>query len=81
MARITDANLTFAGQEPKFSTELTQTDLMKSLAWYAQNKDKNDHDLVSFLSPCCTKSVRIPAVFEIEPQYLDFCAFNTQQIF
>jgi len=42
MARITDANLAFAGQEPKFSTELTQSDLMRSLAWYAQNKDKSD---------------------------------------
>jgi len=42
MARITDANLAFAGQEPKFSIELTQTDLSKTLAWYAQNKDKND---------------------------------------
>ena len=42
MARITDANLAFAGQEPKFSVELTQADLMKTLSWYAQNKDKND---------------------------------------
>ena len=42
MARITDANLAFAGQEPKFSVELTQADLMKTLSWYAQNKDRND---------------------------------------
>jgi len=42
MARITDANLAFAGQEPKYSVELTQSDLMKALAWYAQNKDKSD---------------------------------------
>ena len=42
MARITDANLAFAGAEPKFASELNQSDLMKALAWYAQNKDKND---------------------------------------
>jgi hypothetical protein len=42
MARITDANFVFAGPEPKFSIELTQADLLKALAWYAQNKDKND---------------------------------------
>ena len=42
MARITDANLVFSGSEPKYSIELTQADLMKSLSWYAQNKDKND---------------------------------------
>lgn len=42
MARLTDANLAFAGPEPKFSIELTQNDLMKTLAWYAQNKDKSD---------------------------------------
>jgi hypothetical protein len=42
MARITDANLIFAGSEPKFTVELTQTDLSKTLAWYSQSKDKND---------------------------------------
>ena len=42
MARITDANLMMAGQEPKFSEELSQSDLMKTLSWYAQNKDRND---------------------------------------
>jgi hypothetical protein len=42
MARITDANLIFAGSEPKFTIELTQTDLSKTLAWYSQSKDKND---------------------------------------
>lgn len=42
MGRILDANQAFAGTEPKFSTELTQLDLMKSLSWYAQNKDTKD---------------------------------------
>jgi len=42
MARITDANLIFAGSEPRFTVELTQTDLSKTLAWYSQSKDKND---------------------------------------
>ena len=42
MARITDANMIYAGTEPKFSAELSQLDLMKTLSWYAQNKDTKD---------------------------------------
>ena len=42
MARITDANLAFAGSEPKFAIELSQLDLMKTLSWYSQNKDNKD---------------------------------------
>jgi len=42
MARITDANILYAGSEPKFSAELSQLDLMKTLSWYAQNKDSKD---------------------------------------
>jgi len=42
MARITDANLAFAGHEPKFSVELTPIDMIKTLAWYSQNKDNKD---------------------------------------
>lgn len=42
MARITDANMIYAGNEPKFSVELSQLDLMKTLSWYAQNKDSKD---------------------------------------
>lgn len=42
MARITDANILYAGTEPKFSAELSQLDLMKTLSWYAQNKDSKD---------------------------------------
>jgi hypothetical protein len=42
MARITDANMVYAGTEPKFSVELSQLDLMKTLSWYAQNKDSKD---------------------------------------
>lgn len=42
MARVTDANLLFAGSEPKFDVELTPTQMMKTLSWYSQNKDKKD---------------------------------------
>jgi hypothetical protein len=42
MARIIDANLAFAGSEPKFAVELSQLDLMKTLSWYSQNKDTKD---------------------------------------
>ena len=42
MARVTDANLVFVGHEPKFSVELTQTNLIQTLNWYSQNKDSKD---------------------------------------
>ncbi len=42
MARFTDANLVFVGHEPKFSVELTQTNLIQTLNWYSQNKDSKD---------------------------------------
>ena len=42
MARITDANLAFAGHEPKFSIELSAIDMIKTLSWYSQNKDTKD---------------------------------------
>ena len=42
MARITDANLAFVGQEPKFSVELSSIDMIKTLSWYSQNKDTKD---------------------------------------
>jgi hypothetical protein len=42
MARVTDANILFSGTEPKFTTELTPSEMMKSLSWYAQNKDRKD---------------------------------------
>lgn len=46
MARITDANLLFAGSEPKFSAieEITKVDLAKTLNWYSQNKSTKDAD-------------------------------------
>jgi hypothetical protein len=42
MARITDVNMVYAGTEPKFSVELSQLDLIKTLSWYSQNKDNKD---------------------------------------
>ena len=42
MARITDANLAFAGSEPKFAVELSPIDMIKTLSWYSQNKDTKD---------------------------------------
>ena len=42
MARITDANILFSGTEPKFSVELTPSQMMQTLSWYSQNKDKKD---------------------------------------
>lgn len=42
MARVTDANLFFAGGEPKPTGEITSTEMMKALNWYSQNKDSKD---------------------------------------
>jgi hypothetical protein len=42
MTRITDANLLFVGSEPKFTGEVTQVQLSRTLSWYSQNKDKKD---------------------------------------
>ena len=48
MTRLTDANLAFAGTEPKFpskdypSPELTQVQIARVLSWYAQNKETQD---------------------------------------
>lgn len=42
MARLLDANTVYAGLEPKFTKELTELDLMKTLNWYSQNKDTKD---------------------------------------
>lgn len=42
MVRLTDANLLFAGSEPKFKEELTKTELATTLNWYSQNKAAKD---------------------------------------
>ena len=39
MKRLLDANLAFAGNEPKFSKQLTEIQLLQALNWYSQNKD------------------------------------------
>lgn len=48
MVRLTDANLAFAGSEPKFpskeypSPELTQGQIARILSWYSQNKETQE---------------------------------------
>lgn len=42
MSRITDANQFFSGSEPKFTTTLSQTELIQTLNWYSQNKNRKD---------------------------------------
>ena len=39
MKRLLDANIAFAGHEPKFSKQLTEIQLLQALNWYSQNKD------------------------------------------
>ena len=42
MPRVIDANILFAGTEPKFNVELTPIQMLQTLSWYSQNKDKKD---------------------------------------
>ena len=42
MPRVTDANILFSGAEPKFNSELSSSEMMQALSWYAQNKGKKD---------------------------------------
>lgn len=70
MARITDANLAFAGAEPKYATELNQTDLMTSLAWYAQNKDK--HDAYKYACDYFKKKLKLDASIALKSEIATF---------
>lgn len=42
MARILDANELFAGKEPKFTGEITDSEMGSALTWYSQNKSTKD---------------------------------------
>ena len=42
MARITDANIIYAGAEPKHDGELTKLRLASTLNWYSQNRASKD---------------------------------------
>jgi ribosome-associated translation inhibitor RaiA len=42
MARILDVNEKFAGQEPKFSGEVSERDLGVALSWYSTNRKAKD---------------------------------------
>lgn len=57
MARLTDANLLFAGSEPKFKEELSKTDLAATLNWYSQNKAAKD--AIKYASDYFKKKLKI----------------------
>jgi hypothetical protein len=57
MARLTDANLLFAGSEPKFKEELSKTELAATLNWYSQNKASKD--AVKYASDYFKKKLKI----------------------
>ena len=42
MARILDANEKFVGKEPKFTGEITDSEIGSALSWYSQNKTPKD---------------------------------------
>ena len=42
MARILDSNEVFVGKEPKFTGEISDSELGSALSWYSQNKSPKD---------------------------------------
>jgi len=72
MARITDANLAFAGNEPKFAVELSPIDMMKTLSWYSQNKTSKDSQ--KYANDFFKKKFKIDAssVIKTRPQQIGF---------
>ena len=59
MGRLTDANLLFAGSEPKFKEELTKTEMAETLNWYSQNKASKD--AIKYASDYFSKKLKTPA--------------------
>lgn len=62
--RILDANLKFAGAEPKYNSELTKIDMIRALNWY--NENKNDKDAYKYAHDYLKKNYKIEAMEQIK---------------
>lgn len=69
--RLTDANLIFAGSEPKFTAELSVLDLIKSLTWYNQNKMPKDGE--KYANDYFKKKLKLDASSIIKNKSTTFC--------
>jgi hypothetical protein len=69
--RLTDANLVFAGSEPKFTAELSVLDLIKSLTWYNQNKMPKDGE--KYANDYFKKKLKLDASSIIKNKSTTFC--------
>lgn len=63
MARILDANEKFVGKEPKFTDEVTDSELASALSWYAQNKSNKDSQ--KYTSDYFKKKLKLTGVSSI----------------
>ena len=70
MSRITDANLIFAGSEPKHSIELSSIDLIRTLNWYNQNKATKDAE--KYASDYMKKTFKLDASSAIKNTHTTF---------
>ena len=73
MTRILDANEKFVGKEPKFTGEITDSELASALTWYSQNKSTKDSH--KFVSDYFKKKLKITGVTSIlrgKPSQLGF---------
>jgi hypothetical protein len=80
MTRITDANLFFEGQEPKFAgEEITKGKLIETLNWYSRNKTYKDSK--SYVIEYFKKSLKVKlcedAVKNISPTFGFVCRILT----
>ena len=57
-------------KEPKFSGELSQTDLTKTLSWYAQNRDNKD--AIKYATDYFKKTLKIQAPESVKSQASTF---------
>lgn len=63
MTRILDANEKFVGKEPKFTGEITDSELASALTWYSQNKSTKDSQ--KFVSDYFKKKLKITGVASV----------------
>jgi hypothetical protein len=70
MSRILDANLVFAGKEPKFQGEISQSALMSALSWYSQNKTKKDS--IKYASDYLKKKHKLDAAAQLKKKSATF---------
>ena len=72
MTRILDANEKFVGKEPKFTGEITDSEIGSALSWYSQNKSSKDSQ--KYANDFFKKKFKVDAlsVIKTKPQQIGF---------